>query len=150
MLIEVNSASLGSLKVESDRLITFPEGIPGFPNVKRYFLVENDKSPLLGWFQAVEDPEITFVVTDPLIFNPGYKPTVPSEVFKELEINGGESLAFLVIVNIPPEAPFKMTANFMAPLVINTKNRMGKQVILNHSQGNYWEPLLTAPASGRP
>lgn len=149
MLIEVNSASLGSLKVESDRLITFPEGIPGFPNVKRYFLVENDKSPLLGWFQSVEDPEITFVVTDPLIFNPAYKPAVPSEVFKELEINGGESLAFLVIVNIPPEAPLKMTANFMAPLVINTQNRMGKQVILNHSQGNHWEPLLTAPASGR-
>ncbi|WDT80192.1 MAG: flagellar assembly protein FliW [Candidatus Manganitrophus sp.] len=66
MIIEVNSAKLGPLKVESDRFITFPDGIPGFSNVKRYFLVENDKGHPFCWLQAVEDPELAFIVTDPM------------------------------------------------------------------------------------
>ncbi|MCG3110424.1 MAG: flagellar assembly protein FliW [Candidatus Manganitrophus sp. SB1] len=149
MVIEVNSAKLGPLKVESDQLITFPDGIPGFPNVKRYFLIENDIGHPLGWLQAVEDPELAFVVTDPMLFNPDYKPQVPLEEFKHLEIDGGESLALLVIVNVPQEDPLKMTANFMAPLVINAKIRVGKQVILNDTQYSHREPLLMPAASGR-
>ena len=150
MIIEVNSAKLGPLKVESDRLITFPDGIPGFPNVKRYFVVENGQGHPFCWLQAVEDPELAFVVTDPMIFNPSYQPPVPLEEFKRLEIDGGESLALLVIVSVPQEDPLKMTANFMAPLVINAKNRLGKQVILHDSKYGHREPLLTAAASGRP
>jgi len=150
MIIEVNSAKLGPLKVEADRLITFPDGIPGFSNTKRYFLVENDKGHPLCWLQAVEDPELAFVVTDPLIFNPDYRPQIPPEEFKRLEIDGGEALALLVIVNVPKEDPLKMTANFMAPLVINAKTRLGKQVILYDSHYSHREPLLTASASGRP
>lgn len=150
MIIEVKSVKLGPLKVESDRLITFPEGIPGFSNVKRYFLIENDKGHPFGWLQAVEDPELAFVVTDPMLFNPNYQPPIPMEEFKRLKIDGGESLALLVIVTVPQEDPLKMTANFMAPLVINAKNRVGKQVILHDSQYSHREPLLTATASGRP
>jgi flagellar assembly factor FliW len=150
MIIEVNSAKLGPLKVESDRLITFPDGIPGFPKAKRYFLVENDKGHPFGWLQAVEDPELAFVVTDPMIFHPSYQPPIPLETFKALEIDRGELLALLVIVNVPQEDPLKMTANFMAPLVINAKNRVGKQVILHDSPYSHREPLLTAATSGRP
>jgi len=150
MIIEVNSAKLGPLKVESDRLITFPEGIPGFPKAKRYFVVENDKGHPFCWLQAVEDPDLAFVVTDPFIFDPKYQPPIPSEEFKRLEINGGESLALLVIVNVPQEDPLKMTANFMAPLVINAKIRVGKQIILHDSPYSYQEPLLTVAASSRP
>ncbi|WDT80193.1 MAG: flagellar assembly protein FliW [Candidatus Manganitrophus sp.] len=72
------------------------------------------------------------------------------EDFKHLEIDGGESLALLVIVNVPQEDPLKMTANFMAPLVINAKIRVGKQVILNDTQYSHREPLLIPAASGRP
>ncbi|MBI3803054.1 MAG: flagellar assembly protein FliW [Nitrospirae bacterium] len=150
MIIEVNSAKLGSLKVDSDRLITFPDGIPGFPKVKRYFVVENDKGHPLCWLQAVEDPELAFVVTDPFIFDSQYQPPIPAEEFKRLEIDGGESLALLIIVNVPQEDPLKMTANFMAPLVINAKTRLGKQVILYDSHYSHHKPLLTAPAASRP
>ncbi|MCG3117597.1 MAG: flagellar assembly protein FliW [Candidatus Manganitrophus sp. SA1] len=149
MIIEVNSAKLGPLKVESDRFITFPDGIPGFSNVKRYFLVENDKGHPFCWLQAVEDPELAFIVTDPMLFNPRYQPPISLEDFKHLEIDGGESLALLVIVNVPQEDPLKMTANFMAPLVINAKIRVGKQVILNDTQYSHREPLLMPAASSR-
>lgn len=104
MIIEVNSAKLGPLKVESDRFITFPDGIPGFSNVKRYFLVENDKGhPFVGFKRW--RIRACFIVTDPMLFNPRYQPPISLEDFKHLEIDGGESLALLVIVNVPQEDP---------------------------------------------
>ncbi|MDC4205793.1 MAG: hypothetical protein MPW14_24270 [Candidatus Manganitrophus sp.] len=45
----IQSAKLGPVSIDPDRLLTFPEGIPGFRTVKQYTLVNNDKGhPFFG------------------------------------------------------------------------------------------------------
>lgn len=138
----IQSAKLGSVLVDTERLITFPDGIPGFPMAKQYTLVKNDKGHPFFWLQAVEDPELAFVVTDPLIFKPDYRPALPSEEMKALEIEGSDSPVVLAILTIPQEDPLKLTANLMAPLVINAKTRRGKQIVLSDPSYNHREPLF--------
>lgn len=140
----IQSAKLGPVSIDPDRLLTFPEGIPGFRTVKQYTLVNNDKGHPFFWLQAVEDPELAFVVIDPLVFRPDYRPALPPEEMRELEIESSDSLVVLTILTIPHEDPLKLTANLMAPLVINSKTRKGKQIVLSDLNYSHREPLFPA------
>ncbi|MBI3803036.1 MAG: flagellar assembly protein FliW [Nitrospirae bacterium] len=142
----IQSAKLGPVAIDTERLITFPEGIPGFPMAKQYALIENDQGHPFFWLQAVEDLELAFVVVDPLIFLPEYRPLFSPEEMKALEIEKLDTAAVLAILTIPQDDPLKLTANLRAPLVINHKTRRGKQVVLSDSTYSYREPLLTLSA----
>lgn len=145
MSIVIKSRKLGRLEVEADRLIDFPEGILGFPAIKQYILVENDKGHPLFWLQAVEDIELAFAVTDPLIFKPDYRPAIPEEALHGIEGPDSSSLIIFAILTIPHDDPRKLTANLQAPLVINSKTRRGKQIILYDSGYDVREPVIQAP-----
>jgi len=141
----IQSTKLGPVAIDSERLITFPDGIPGFPMVKQYTLVKNEKGHPFFWLQAVEDPDLAFVVTDPLIFKPDYHPSLPPEELKELGIDHSNSPVVLTILTIPHEDPLNLTANLMAPLVINSKTRKAKQIVLSDPGYSHREPLFPAP-----
>lgn len=145
MSIVIESSKLGRLEVEADRLIDFPEGILGFPDAKRYILVERDKGHPFFWLQAVEDIDLAFAVTDPLIFKPDYRPPIPEEALQGLEAPDLSTLMILAILTIPHEDPLKLTANLQAPLVINSKTRRGKQIILYDSGYDVREPVMKPP-----
>jgi flagellar assembly factor FliW len=149
----IQSAKLGPVEIENEKLIAFPEGIPGFPAVRQYVLLEYDKGHPFFWLHAVEDPELAFVVTDPLIFKPDYRPALTPEELKELEIDQLDSVVVLTILTIPHDDPLKLTANLLGPLVINTKTKRGKQFVLSDQNYSHREPLptaqlLNAPAPG--
>lgn len=140
----IQSTKLGPIAIDAERLITFPEGIPGFPEVKQYALVENDKGHPFFWLQAVEDPDLAFVVTDPLIFKPDYRPALSPEELKELEIDRLDDVLVLTILTIPQHDPLQLTANLLGPLVINSKTRKGKQFVLSDQNYSHREPLPLA------
>lgn len=145
MSIVVKSRKLGRLEVEAGRLIDFPGGILGFPAEKRYILVENDKGHSFFWLQAVEDMDLAFAVTDPLIFKPDYRPSIPEEALQGLEAHDLSALTILAILTIPHEDPLKLTANLQAPLIINSETRRGKQIILYDSGYDVCELVMKTP-----
>ncbi len=144
MSITIKSTKLGEISMEEDQIIAMPEGIPGFRHVGSYALVGNDKGHPFLWFQAMDDPDLAFVVTDPAVFWPDYRPAMPSEDLIELELLDSSLMAVLVIVTIPGEDITTWTANLMAPLLINTRTRKGKQVVLYDSDYTHREPLAVA------
>ncbi len=143
MKIEIESVKLGPLVVESDLLLTFPEGIPGFPEIKRYALIPHAENSPFSWLQAFTDPELAFLITDPLIFIPEYQPKLPKEEIKALKPENLDALIVLAMVSIPPQNPNQATANLMAPVCINQKNRLGKQVILQRSKFSHQTHLFS-------
>ncbi len=144
MSITIKSTKLGEISMEEDRLITMPEGIPGFRHVGSYALIGNDKGHPFLWLQAVDDPNLAFVVTDPAVFWPDYRPALPDEDVIDLELLDPSLMAVLVILTIPGEDITTWTANLMAPLVVNSKTRKGKQVVLYDSGYTHREPLAVA------
>jgi len=142
MSIEIDSVKLGKLVVNPDLLITFPEGIPGFQEIKEYALIPPGNDSPFYWLQAFKDPELAFVVTDPLFFKADYHPSYPEEEIKLLQVNDPKSLITLVLVTIPQGEPRRSTANLMAPICINPETRTGKQVILYHSSYSHQVPLF--------
>lgn len=128
----VETTRFGSIDVVDNDIITFPEGMLGFSKIHQYVLVERVDESLFLWLQAVKKPSVAFPLLEPQIFEMNYRVDMPDEDQKMLGLSALNHAKVFAIITIPSD-PTKMTANLKAPIVINLKNRMAKQVILHSS-----------------
>ena len=130
--MEVHTARFGTLTVDENQIIRFTKGILGFEGIERYVLLPHGEESPFMFLQAVDVPELAFVVTDPTRFVPGYQVKVYADDLEGIEYAESDEVSILAIVRVPPD-PREMTANLLAPLVINMRNRLAKQVVQQDS-----------------
>lgn len=121
--------NFGELEIEEEKEIYFKNGILGFEKIKRYIILENKRHAPFKWLQAVTDPDIAFVIIEPAFFIERYAPDLRQEDLNELKLKDKKEACFYAIVVVPKNVE-EMTANLKAPIVINYKDRLGKQVVL--------------------
>lgn len=121
----------GELNIDENEIIQFCQGLPGFEGVKRFVLINNEEegSPF-KWLQGVDEPKPAFVIIDPFSVKKDYEINLDDEILKELDIEKADDVLIYCIVVVPRDIT-RMTMNLQAPLVINVKNNMGKQLILD-------------------
>ncbi|MBM4316725.1 MAG: flagellar assembly protein FliW [Deltaproteobacteria bacterium] len=129
----VETTRFGSISVVEEDILTFSEGMLGFSKIDSYVLVERMDESLFLWLQAVKKPSVAFPLLEPQILDRGYKVELEDEDRKSLKLGNDLSGAKVFCIITIPTDPTKMTANLKAPIVINLKKRIAKQVIL-HSQ----------------
>lgn len=124
----INTKRFGEITVDTHKIITFPYGILGFEEYKRYILIHEENS-IFSFLQCLDQPELAFVVIMPELIKPDYQVYLESQYVKELKLEDASDGAVYGIVTIP-ENLADMTINLQAPLVINTKTLLGKQIVL--------------------
>lgn len=131
--MNVETTRFGTISVAEEDILSFPEGMLGFSKIESYVLVERMDDSLFLWLQAIKKPSVAFPLLEPQILDRSYKVELADEDRKTLKLNPQlNSAKVFAIITIPTD-PTKMTANLKAPIVINLKNRLAKQVIL-HTQ----------------
>ena len=85
--MNVKTTRFGPIEVDQQRIIVFPEGLLGFPENKKYVLLQTNDEGNFFWLQSAEIPELAFVVCDPLLFVPDYQVPVKPEEFSIIELN---------------------------------------------------------------
>ncbi|MDN5346732.1 MAG: flagellar assembly factor FliW [Clostridia bacterium] len=128
--MQVNTSRFGVLEVNPEELLTFPHGIPAFEHLRSFFFCPVPENPAFTWLQAVDDPDVAFLLVDPFLFFPGYEIELSEAVKKELKIKEPQDVLVLATVTIPDGNLSRMTANLAGPLVINRAARLGLQLIL--------------------
>ena len=119
----------GEVEVHDAEIIVFPEGILGFNSIHRYILIKDpDQDPFL-WLQALDDPDLAFVIVNPFIFFPGYEIQVKSHELAPIMITEVAKATILTIVTIPTD-PMDITSNLRGPLVFNMEQNLAKQLVL--------------------
>ena len=141
MLIE--TSRFGRLEVDDQRLLTFPEGILGFPNNRSYALVQTGENSGFYWLQAVDRPELAFVVCDPRLFVADYRVPVRREELSSLGVEESEEAQVFVIVNKVDDL---LTGNLQGPLVVNVATQEGKQLVLSDKRYSTRHPLMRLPS----
>lgn len=117
-----------------DKIIKFKEGIPGFEDYRDYVLVINeDEENPFHKLQSVEEESVGFYVVNPFLIINDYDFELKESTIKLLEIQSEKDLAVLSIVKIPGKLE-DMTVNLSAPIVINSKSKLGKQIVLDDSR----------------
>lgn len=137
----IQSAVYGELEIGAQETITLVQGMPGFESFNRYAVVKVDEEGPFRIMQCMEEPGVSFVLTNPFHFFPDYDIQLPESVQEELAIGGPEEVEVWTIVSIQDQVK-NATVNLMAPIILNRNKQTGKQVILNDSGYHVRQRLL--------
>ncbi len=140
--MELETTRFGTIKVEEDDIITFPEGLVGLSRYKRFVLIPHGGDSPFCWLQSVDEPSFALFVIDPWFFRPDYEVVLSDSEAERLQMTEDTLKAVFVTVTIPPGQPELMTANLLAPLVLNLSTRRGRQVILDDERYQTRHPIL--------
>ncbi len=120
------------IHIEENEIITFSKGIPGFLDENKFVILPFGEDTGVSVMQSVSNPQLAFVVTNPFFFYKEYDFKIDDQVVEQLQLDSDKDVTVYVILTL--QDPFeKTTANLQAPVVINNKKQLGKQVILTNT-----------------
>lgn len=137
--MEVATTRFGTVEIAEDRVITFPRGLLGFQQQRRYCLLQPNDDSYFFWLQCVDEPGLAFVVADPAQFFPDFSVPIRPEQMEDLRLKSLDDSQVFVIVNKVGSA---LTGNLQGPLVINTLDRIGEQMVLAEKKWTTRHELL--------
>ncbi len=140
-MLEIDTKKFGRIEIDEDKVLTMPDGMLGFEDLKRYVLIQDKSLEPFMLYQAVDNPDLAFFVIDPFVVLKDYFIDQP-KVIKAASWNKNDEISYLAVVTIPEERPEKMTVNLMGPLAINNTSRESYQLILENSGYSYKHSLL--------
>lgn len=124
----IPSDLLGPLTVGDEELYDFADGIFGFPEARRFVLVDGGREGLY-WLQSADQSSLAFLLADPFQYHPGYAAELPDADLAHIGVSSPESLMVLTIVTLAKSLD-ACTANLQAPIAFNTVSRQARQVVL--------------------
>ena len=144
--MQIQTTRFGTVIIDPAHILTFPQGLVGFPEHVRFALLGAGESGGeqggFYWLQATEEPELAFLVTDPAHFFKDYLVCIREETQQDLNLADAKDGQILVICNRAGEW---ITGNLLGPLVVNTRTRIGQQVVLTEKKWTCRQPLIQVP-----
>ena len=125
---KIETSRFGTVSYSENEILFFPRGIPAFESKHEWILAGNDDSAV-KWLQSLDDGDLALPVTSPDAIQPDYNARIPEDELRLVGSVNPSDLALLIVVSIPESAPWNMTANLRAPILINLKTHKAVQVI---------------------
>jgi flagellar assembly factor FliW len=127
--------NFGEIEIDDGKVIRFPAGIIGFPELTDFALVHDDEKGTgnVHWLQSIQESGFAMPVMDPLIVAPDYNPVIEDEVFTPIGDLKENEMLILVTLTVPKDIT-KMSVNLKGPIVVNAVTRKACQVILEDKQ----------------
>jgi flagellar assembly factor FliW len=133
--MKVNTSRFGAVEVADSDIMEFADGLLGFEQLQKFFIVDPADETLILWLQSLDSPDIAFPILEPKLFKADYKVRLSANELRSLKIDSTKNKDTLVycILTIPADVT-AMSANLKAPIVINTASRMARQVVLQENE----------------
>lgn len=129
----VKTTRFGELEVDDSNIITMPKGLLGFENFTEFCLIQHRPEVNLRWFQSTQESSLAFVVVDPSEFVSDYEIEISDADSEKLHLDSADDALVLTIVTLNNEDK-RITTNLAAPIVINSKELCGMQVVLQDNR----------------
>lgn len=130
--MKINTKIFGEIEIIDDKIIHFPSGIIGFPELTDFALVHDEEKGIdsIHWLQSIQEPAFAMPVMNPLLVKPDYNPEVEDELLKPIGELDPEEVLVMVTVTIPGDIK-KMSVNLKGPIIINGAKKKACQVIVD-------------------
>ncbi|OFZ31630.1 MAG: flagellar assembly protein FliW [Bdellovibrionales bacterium RIFCSPHIGHO2_01_FULL_40_29] len=138
----IKTSRFGLVELKIDDVITFPEGLLGFKDLREFVLLDDPHDDIFAWLQSCELPTVAFPVLEPEIFGHKYSVALNRNDLEGLKLATTESAFFFNIITIPDD-PTQMTANIKAPIIINQTAKIARQCVLQDNHLAIKEPIFT-------
>ncbi len=127
--MKFETSRFGQVDVREDGIIHIKDGILGFPEDRRFCLLELDTVGPFKWLQSLDNSNLAFVIIDPRLFIKEYAVALEPEEAEAISVEDPGECMVYCIVTIGSD-PSNVTANLAGPIVINARTRQAKQVVL--------------------
>lgn len=128
-----------------ENLLEFEDGIPGFPDARRFQLVELVEDGAFQLLQSVDDPDLAIVVGVPWLFFGDYAPELTDVDQAGLGIESEEDAVVFCAVTLDADRK-NAHMNLLGPFVVNARTRKGRQVVLTDQDFPIRAPLQLGSA----
>ncbi|MBK5968598.1 MULTISPECIES: flagellar assembly protein FliW [Thiorhodovibrio] len=137
------AASSDRPQIDANKIITFPQGLPGFEDDHRFTMFHNsdgkpeEQSNKLFWLESLDSPDVRFTVVDPTLYGLNYVIDLNDEEQALLQSKDPNEILVLLMLARNDEsdaAKPKVHANIAGPILINTENRLALQKVLTRSR----------------
>ena len=127
--VSVELPRFGTCTYRESEVLSFPWGLPGFASLRRFLALSLEGQEKFVWLQSLDDPSVALPTGDPWLMFPDYEPKLPPYATGSLELERAEDFVTLCVVVVSPGAA-EMTMNLLAPIIVNIRTRVGRQVAL--------------------
>ncbi len=128
------SRQFGEIEYEETHEFTFPDGIIGFEQLRRFLVIDDEDAQPFRWLVSLEDSSLNFPLIPAAFIEADYGSDLP-----------GEATVFVVAMLGEPIE--ESTVNMRAPILVDPSTRSGRQVVLEGEGYAIQHPLFVGPLS---
>jgi len=126
-------AKFGEFTYSDADVMTFPWGLPGFPQLRKYIVLSLPEQKNFVWLQSIDDMKVALPLVDPWSIFSDYDPQLPPYAIISLEIERPEEFVVLCVTVVTHNRE-EMSVNLRAPIVVNLRTMTGRQVTLENAK----------------
>lgn len=139
--LELDHPHFGMIKFRQQDVIYFPQGIPGYDKDKHYVFLSEKGDPDSVRMISIDDANLSFILKNPHKIVPNYQPNISNRDLRDLKIDNPQSLLLYVILTLNPRL-VDSTINLRAPILINKRQNLGKQLVLLDDKYSTKHPIF--------
>jgi flagellar assembly factor FliW len=129
-----------------DPSIVFPQGLVGCPDWQRFvLLVDSDEELPVAVLQCIDDTDVQFLVSNPLLLDPTYSVALSAEDRAALSLTPDIQPVTYCTLTVATDG--SITANLLGPLVVNPVTRQARQLVALDSVYSTLHPVASATAN---
>lgn len=132
--------NLGECTYRETEVIAFPWGLPGFPQLRRFLVLSVDSQEGFVWLQSLDEVKVALPLCDPWSLFADYEAPLPLYAQQSLALQAADDFCTLCVCVVGKGAT-EMTINLLAPVVINLKTRVGRQITLENQRYSVRTPI---------
>ena len=129
--MRIQTRYFGEVEVKEEDVLSFSQGLPGFPEENKFSLLALEENGLFQVLQSVNNIDPAFVVVDPFLFVKDYEFKLDDKTKEQLKLHNDEAELEVKVIVTMKDSIAKSTANLQAPIIINVKEKLAKQYITN-------------------
>jgi flagellar assembly factor FliW len=136
--MQLETTRFGTIEIDPATIITFTQPIIGFQEYRRFVLLPGpggEQSPptdVVKWLQSTDSGELAFLLMRPHVVVPDYTVEVTEHDLTELAATSIKDLEVYTLL-VAPQDHTQIRTNLRAPVLVSPKHRLGKQIVLEHS-----------------
>ncbi len=128
--------------LSQEDILIFPDGVPAFENATNFSLITTEDIQPFMYLKSIDVEDLGFVCIDPFLIYKDYLVKISAADLAVLQLEDAKDALVFCFVTVKPD-PEENSANLLAPIILNLKNRKGKQIILENYpvKFNIWKGL---------
>lgn len=139
--MEIKTKYHGIKEYKEEEILTFKKGIPGFEKLTKFILFSLEENKEFSILHSIEDVKLGLIVISPFFVEKDYEINLSERIIQELKIVDPSQVMIINTVTLNSNVK-ECTTNLQAPIIINTIERLGEQIILDNEKYYIKHPLF--------